>query len=242
MGKKFSCCSDQKKVTLTVEWLLVTDRVVWVSQKQSLEFAENGAKRQKTSSEQRLCGQKRIINERGQRRGARVVEADRKVTVTQISAHYNSGMQKSISEHTMCQASKWIGYGSRKPIRLKNKSNKHIIMCSLGICTEHRDRAMTKDVIALLLINFRYSFLLLRSRRLTMVWVNVFLISLLHWTGVEHVSRQKFLSPFSTTLPATMQFLRRFPLPRCSLARPAGVLAQRSGRKSRCGRERSSLT
>ena len=30
----------------------------------------------------------------------RLVEADRKVTVTQITMHYNSGMQKSISEHT----------------------------------------------------------------------------------------------------------------------------------------------
>ena len=31
-------------------------------------------------------------------RRARVVKADRKVTVTQITAHYNSVMQKSISE------------------------------------------------------------------------------------------------------------------------------------------------
>ena len=29
------------------------------------------------------------------------VEANRKVTVTQITTHYNSGMQKSISEHTV---------------------------------------------------------------------------------------------------------------------------------------------
>ena len=73
----------------------------------------------KKSSEQQFCGQKHVVNERGQRRRARLVKADRKVTVTQISTHYNSGMQKSISEHTTCQTSKWIGYSSRRPISLK---------------------------------------------------------------------------------------------------------------------------
>ena len=35
---------------------------------QSLDFAENGAKHQKTSSEQQFCRQKRVVNERGVRR------------------------------------------------------------------------------------------------------------------------------------------------------------------------------
>ena len=83
--------------------------------------------KQKTSSEQQFCGQQNLVNERGQRRRARLVEADRKVTVMQITMHYNSGMQKSNSEHTMCQTSKWIGYSSRRPISLKNKSNKYLI-------------------------------------------------------------------------------------------------------------------
>ena len=30
----------------------------------------------------------------------RLVETDRKVTVTQITTHYNNSMQKSFSEHT----------------------------------------------------------------------------------------------------------------------------------------------
>ena len=37
-----------------------------------------------------------------------------KVTVTQITTHYNSDMLKSISEHITCQTSKWIGYSSRR--------------------------------------------------------------------------------------------------------------------------------
>ena len=40
----------------------------------------------------------------GQRRRARLVEADRKVTVMQITMNYNSGMQKSITEHTTYQS------------------------------------------------------------------------------------------------------------------------------------------
>ena len=60
-------------------------------------FREWGEK-QKTCSEQQFCRQKCIDNERDQRRRARLVKTDRKVTVTQITTHYNSGMEKSISE------------------------------------------------------------------------------------------------------------------------------------------------
>ena len=52
----------------------------------------------KTSSEQQLCGPKRVVNERGQKRRARLVETDRKVTVTEITTLYKCGLQKSISE------------------------------------------------------------------------------------------------------------------------------------------------
>ena len=40
-----------------------------------------------------------------------------KVTVTQITTHY-SGIQKSISEHTACQTTKWIVSSSRRPIKI----------------------------------------------------------------------------------------------------------------------------
>ena len=49
--------------------------------------------KQKPSSEQQFCGLKQVFNGRSLRRRARLVIADRKVTVTQE--------QKSISEHTM---------------------------------------------------------------------------------------------------------------------------------------------
>ena len=71
----------------------------------SLEFVENGVKNKKKLSEQKFCRQNCVVIETGQRRRARLVKADRKVKVTQITTHYYSGMQKSISEHTMCQTS-----------------------------------------------------------------------------------------------------------------------------------------
>ena len=81
---------------------------------QSLNIAENGGK--KASNDQWFCQQKGLVNESGQWRRVRLVKADRKVTVTEITTHYNSGMQKIISKHTMHQTSKWIGYSSRTPI------------------------------------------------------------------------------------------------------------------------------
>ena len=96
--------------------------------RQSREFVENGAKKQKTSSEQQFRWQKHVVSERRQRRRARLVKAGRKVTVMQITTHHNSGMQKSISERTMRQTSKWIGYSSRRL-----KCNKYLIKCSLSV-------------------------------------------------------------------------------------------------------------
>ena len=49
---------------------------------------------------------------RDQIKRARLVKADKKVTVMQIM-HCNGGMQKSISEHTTHQTFKWIGYSCR---------------------------------------------------------------------------------------------------------------------------------
>ena len=56
-------------------------------------------------------------------------KADRKVTVTQITKHYNNGMQKSISEHITHQTSKWIGLKQQNT----KTSNTYLIKYSLYI-------------------------------------------------------------------------------------------------------------
>ena len=41
----------------------------------------------------------------------------------------------------------WIGYGSRSPISIKNKSNKYLIKCSLSVYTDReREDGMEKDI------------------------------------------------------------------------------------------------
>ncbi len=45
----------------------------------------------------------------------RLVRDDRKATVTQITTHYNQGMQNAISEHTTRRTLKQMGYSSRRP-------------------------------------------------------------------------------------------------------------------------------
>ncbi|XP_072912074.1 uncharacterized protein [Hemitrygon akajei] len=74
--------------------------------------------KQKTSSERQFCGRKRLVNEKGQRVMASLVQADRKATVTQITSRYNSGVQRSISERTARRTLKWMGYSSRRPHRV----------------------------------------------------------------------------------------------------------------------------
>ncbi len=50
-------------------------------------------------------------------RMGRLIWDDRKATVTQITTRYNQGMQNTISEHTIRQTLKQMGYSSRRPHR-----------------------------------------------------------------------------------------------------------------------------
>ncbi len=113
-----------------MEWLLLPDGLVWVFQKlliywefhaqPSLGFTENGPKKIKY-----LCGQKCLVDVRGQRRMGRLVRDDRKATVTQITTRYNQGMQNNISERTTRRTLKQMGYSSRRPHRVPLLSAKN---------------------------------------------------------------------------------------------------------------------
>ncbi len=73
------------------------------------------SEKEKIFSEPQLCGRKFLVDFRGQRRMGRLVRDDRKATVTQITTHYNQGMQNTISESTTHQTLKQMGYSSRRP-------------------------------------------------------------------------------------------------------------------------------
>ena len=66
----------------------------------------------------RWAGRKCLVDARGQRRMARLVQDDRKAAVTEITTRYNQGMQKSISERTTRRTLKQMGYSSRRPHRV----------------------------------------------------------------------------------------------------------------------------
>ncbi|KAK7136638.1 hypothetical protein R3I93_016855 [Phoxinus phoxinus] len=71
------------------------------------------SEKEKISSERQFCGRKCLVDPRGQRRMARLVQADRKATVTQITTRYNQGVQKSISERTTRRTLKQMGYSKK---------------------------------------------------------------------------------------------------------------------------------
>jgi len=70
------------------------------------EWCEKG----KTSSMWQSCGGKCLVDARGQRRMGRLIQADRRATVTEITTRYNRGIQQSI-----CEATTLMGYNSRRP-------------------------------------------------------------------------------------------------------------------------------
>ncbi len=65
-----------------------------------------------------MCGQKCLVDVRGQRRMGRLDRDDRKATVTPITTRYNQDMQNTISEHTTRRTLKQMGYSSRRPHRV----------------------------------------------------------------------------------------------------------------------------
>uniref|UniRef100_A0A3P8V2Z1 Transposase Tc1-like domain-containing protein n=1 Tax=Cynoglossus semilaevis TaxID=244447 RepID=A0A3P8V2Z1_CYNSE len=83
------------------------------------------SEKEKISSERQFCGRKCLVDARGQRRMARLVRADRKATVTQITTRYNQGRQKSISERTVRPTLRQMGYSSRRPHRVPLLSAKN---------------------------------------------------------------------------------------------------------------------
>lgn len=70
--------------------------------------------KQKTSSHRGSCGRKRLVDDSGEKRMERVVEANNHATMVQIQALYNSGGQeKPISLRTTRRTLKRLGYSCR---------------------------------------------------------------------------------------------------------------------------------
>ncbi|XP_071041843.1 uncharacterized protein [Parasteatoda tepidariorum] len=58
-------------------------------------------KSSKTSNLRHICGQKKIMQERDQRRLTRIIKRDRRATLPQIAADFNAGPSTSVSVRTI---------------------------------------------------------------------------------------------------------------------------------------------
>uniref|UniRef100_A0A4W5R473 Acidic leucine-rich nuclear phosphoprotein 32 family member n=1 Tax=Hucho hucho TaxID=62062 RepID=A0A4W5R473_9TELE len=70
--------------------------------------------KQKTSSQRQSSGRKQLVDKKGRRRLERIVQANRRATIRQITAQYNSGVQNSISERTTRRSLSRMGYCSKR--------------------------------------------------------------------------------------------------------------------------------
>uniref|UniRef100_A0A8C6Q136 Transposase Tc1-like domain-containing protein n=1 Tax=Nothobranchius furzeri TaxID=105023 RepID=A0A8C6Q136_NOTFU len=78
------------------------------------EWCEKG----KTSRMRQSCGQKCLVDARGQRRMGRLIQANGGATLTEITTHYNRGMHQSVCEATTRTTLRRMGYNSRRPHRV----------------------------------------------------------------------------------------------------------------------------
>uniref|UniRef100_A0A8C7MV03 Acidic leucine-rich nuclear phosphoprotein 32 family member n=1 Tax=Oncorhynchus kisutch TaxID=8019 RepID=A0A8C7MV03_ONCKI len=70
--------------------------------------------KQKTSSQRQSSGRKQLVDKRGRMRLERIVQTNRRATIRQITAQYNSGVQNCISECTTRRSLSRMGYSSRR--------------------------------------------------------------------------------------------------------------------------------
>ncbi len=89
----------------------------------SIGFTENGLKKRKYPVSRSCVDKNALMSEvRGE---CRLVRDYRNATVTQITIHYNQGMQNTFSERTTHRTLKRMGYSSRRPHRVPLLSAKN---------------------------------------------------------------------------------------------------------------------
>lgn len=104
-------------------------------------FREWSQKRVVSSSRQ-SCGRKCLVDDRGQRRLDRLIQGDREATVAELTARYNHGSQKTISERTTRRTLKRLGY-SKTPLGTPSKHTGELRQSTEN--TERTDSTQTEQ-------------------------------------------------------------------------------------------------
>ncbi|GBL84506.1 hypothetical protein AVEN_117248-1 [Araneus ventricosus] len=94
-----------------------------------------------TSSRRQGVGRPRVIKEKGRRRLSRLVKQNRRQTVAQLTAQYNTGPSTSVSEHTVQRTLLHGEQCRRRPTRVLLLTKLHRQL-RLQWAREHRDWTM----------------------------------------------------------------------------------------------------
>lgn len=94
-----------------------------------------------TSSRRHGVGRPHAIKEKGRRRLSRMVKQNRSQTVTQLTAQYNAGPSRIVSEHTVQRTLLDMGLRSKRPTRVPLLTKRHRQL-RLRWAREHRDWSM----------------------------------------------------------------------------------------------------
>ncbi|MBJ5491542.1 transposase [Salmonella enterica subsp. enterica serovar Derby] len=85
------------------------------------EYIDSG----KTIPARANCRGQQRVDERGHRRLARIVTADRRATVQEITRQFNAGALKRVSSHTIQNHLLAMGYRSHRPTRVPQRTAHH---------------------------------------------------------------------------------------------------------------------